>query len=108
MDRLCSNGDSGRMPPFPAPLEDKRAGGKAWRETRGDQVCAEIPGVVLTLAAFFSYCAGEATCFLWTSSYFAGTREGLSQELIASFGSLIFGGVDAGQVDRGFISNRLG
>ena len=63
---------------------------------------------MLTLIAFFSYCAGEATCFLWTSSYFAGTKEGLSQELIASFGSLIFGGLMLGRLIAGFISNRIG
>ena len=67
-----------------------------------------IPGVVLTLAAFFSYCAGEATCFLWTSSYFAGTREGLSNQLIASFGSLVFGGLMLGRLISGFISDALG
>ena len=74
----------------------------------GIKSALKIPGVVLTLAAFFSYCAGEATCFLWTSSYFAGTMEGLSQELIASFGSLIFGGLMLGRLIAGFISNRLG
>lgn len=74
----------------------------------GIKSALKIPGVVLTLAAFFSYCAGEATCFLWTSSYFAGTREGLSQELIASFGSLIFGGLMLGRLVAGFISDRIG
>lgn len=67
-----------------------------------------VPGVVLTLIAFFSYCAGEATCFLWTPSYFAGTRAGLSDETIAAFGSLIFGGLMLGRLISGLISNRLG
>ena len=66
------------------------------------------PGVVLTLIAFFAYCSGEATCFLWTPSYFAGTRAGLSDERIASFGSLVFGGRMLGSLISGFISNRLG
>ncbi len=66
------------------------------------------PGVVLTLIAFFAYCSGEATCFLWTSSYFAGVKEGLTDHLIASFGSLIFGGLMLGRLISGFISNRLG
>ena len=61
-----------------------------------------------TLVAFFAYCSGEATCFLWTPSYFAGTREGLSDGLIASFGSLIFGGLMLGRVISGFVSDRLG
>ena len=66
------------------------------------------PGVLLTLIAFFSYCAGEATCFLWTPSYFAGTKPGLSDETIAAFGSLIFGGLMLGRLISGLISNRLG
>ena len=82
---------------------DADAGGSA-----GIKDALKIHGVVLTLIAFFSYCAGEATCFLWTSSYFAGTREGLSQERIAAFGSLIFGGLMLGRLIAGFISNRLG
>lgn len=67
-----------------------------------------VPGVVLTLVAFFAYCAGEATCFLWTPSYFAGTKSSMSAELIASFGSLIFGGLTLGRVLSGLVSNRLG
>lgn len=68
----------------------------------------KVPGVVLTLIAFFSYCAGEATCFLWTSSYFAGTKEGISREMIASFGSLILGGLMLGRLVAGFVSNKFG
>ncbi len=68
----------------------------------------KVPGVALTLIGFFAYCAGEATCFLWTPSYFAGTKTGMSDELIASFGSLIFGGLMLGRLISGFISNKLG
>ena len=68
----------------------------------------KVPGVILTLIAFYAYCAGEATCFLWTSSYFAGVKEGLSDGLIASFGSLIFGGLMLGRLISGFVSNKLG
>lgn len=68
----------------------------------------KVPGVILTLIAFFAYCAGEATCFLWTSSYFAGVKEGLSDGLIASFGSLIFGGLMLGRLISGFVSDKLG
>lgn len=77
-------------------------------ESAGIAETIKVPGVVLTLIAFFSYCAGEATCFLWTSSYFAGTRPDMSSELVASFGSLIFGGLMIGRLISGFISNRLG
>ena len=68
----------------------------------------KVPGVILTLIAFFAYCSGEATCFLWTPSYFAGTKAGLSDEKIAAFGSLIFGGLMLGRLISGFVSNRLG
>ena len=68
----------------------------------------KVPGVILTLVAFFAYCSGEATCFLWTPSYFAGTKEGISSDTIAAFGSLIFGGLMFGRLISGFVSNRLG
>ena len=68
----------------------------------------KVSGAVLTLVAFFSYCSGEATCFLWTASYFAGTKQGLSDGLIASFGSLIFGGLMLGRLISGFVSKWIG
>lgn len=68
----------------------------------------KVPGVLPTLIAFFAYCSGEATCFLWTPSYFAATKTGLSDERIASFGALIFGGLMLGRLISAFISNRLG
>ena len=83
-------------------MEEDRGDSAGIRET------LKVPGVLLTLIAFFSYCAGEATCFLWTPSFFAGTKTGLSDELIASFGSLIFGGLMLGRLISGFVSDRLG
>ncbi len=74
----------------------------------GIREAIKVPGVILTLIAFFAYCSGEATCFLWTSSYFAGVKEELSEGMIASFGSLIFGGLMLGRLISGFVSNRLG
>ena len=74
----------------------------------GIREALKVPGVILTLIAFFAYCSGEATCFLWTSSYFAGVKEGLSDGLIASFESLIFGGLMLGRLISGFVSNKLG
>ncbi len=78
------------------------------KDSAGIREAIRVPGVVLTLISFFAYCSGEAICFLWTPSFFAGTRAGLSDELIASFGSLIFGGLMLGRLISGFISNRLG
>ncbi len=77
-------------------------------ESAGIKETLKVPGVVLTLIAFFAYCSGEATCFLWIPSYFAGTKAGLSVETVASFGSLIFGGLMLGRLIAGFISNKLG
>lgn len=78
------------------------------KSSAGIRETLKVPGVILTLIAFYAYCSGEATCFLWTPSYFAGTKAGLSDELIASFGSLIFGGLMLGRLISGFISNKLG
>ena len=77
-------------------------------DSAGIKETIAVPGVVLTLISFFAYCAGEATCFLWVPSYFAGTKAGLSDGLIASFGSLIFGGLMIGRLISGFISDKHG
>ena len=89
-----------------------KTNGKEEEEDHSDSVgikeALKMPAVIFTLIAFYAYCAGEATCFLWTPSYFAGTKSGLSAETIASFGSLIFGGLMLGRLISGFISNKLG
>ena len=90
-----------------------------WNKSKGDESekskdtarigeTIRVPGVVFTLIAFFAYCSGEATCFLWTSSYFAGTRNGLSDSVIASFGMLVFFGLMIGRLISGVITNRFG
>ena len=68
------------------------AAGEGAEAGAGIRESVKVPGVIPTLIAFFAYCSGEATCFLWTSSYFAGAKTGLTNGMIASFGSLIFGG----------------
>jgi len=89
-----------------------KTNGKEEEEDHSDSVgikeALKVPAVIFTLIAFYAYCAGETTCFLWTPSYFAGTKSGLSAETIASFGSLIFGGLMLGRLISGFISNKLG
>lgn len=82
--------------------------GEDTSENSGIRQAIRIPGVIPTLIAFFAYCAGEATCFLWTSSYFAGVKQGLSDERIASFGSLVVGGLVLGRLIAGFVSGKLG
>lgn len=78
------------------------------QDSAGIRESIKVPGVLLTLIAFFAYCSGEATCFLWTPSYFAGTKSGLSDERIAAFGALIFDGLMLGRLISGFISNIFG
>ena len=92
------------------PLWKKNEGSAEAEEEAGAGIieALKVQGVILTLIAFFAYCSGEATCFLWTSSYFAGVKEGLSDGMIASFGSLIFGGLMLGRLISGFVSNRFG
>ena len=89
-----------------------KTNGKAEEEDHSKSVgireALKLPAVICTLIAFYAYCAGEATCFLWTPSYFAGTEKGLSNETIAAFGSLIFGGLMLGRLISGFISDKLG
>lgn len=88
--------------------QTEQAAGEDEGPAAGIAEALRVPGVVLTLIGFFAYCSGEATCFVWTPSYFAGTKTGMSNELIAAFGGLIFGGLTLGRVISGFISNRMG
>ena len=68
----------------------------------------KIRGVIFSCLAFFCYCSGESTCFLWTSSFFEGTKDGLSKESIASLSTTIFGGLMLGRVISGIVSEKLG
>ena len=89
----------------------KKTGENTASEQRPKAGIAEafrIPGVLPTLIAFYAYCAGENTCFLWTSSYFAGVYRDISPELVASFGSLVFGGLMAGRLISAFVSEKTG
>ena len=90
-----------------APLWKKSEQGGE-EKSSGIGTAIKLPGVVPTLIAFFAYCAGEATCFLWTSSYFAGAKTGVSPELAAAFGSLIFGGLMLGRLISALVSDKLG
>ena len=92
------------------PLWKKNSGaaGDGKSETASIREAIRVPGVVLTLLAFFAYCSGEATFYVWTSSFFADTRSYLSKETVASFGSLIFFGLMVGRIICGFVTDRLG
>ena len=68
----------------------------------------KIKGVIFSCLSFFTYCSGESTCFLWTSSFFDGTKDGLSKEAIASLSTTIFGGLMLGRFISGLVSEKLG
>lgn len=78
------------------------------RDNAGIREALRASGVPLTLIAFFAYCAGEATCVLWASSYFAGVFPALEQGTVASFGSLAFVGMTLGRILSGLVSNKTG
>lgn len=67
----------------------------------------KIPGVPFMLLAFFSYSAVEQTSVLWASSYLVQFR-GVEENLAASFAALFVGGITAGRLVSGFISEKLG
>ncbi|MBP5377945.1 MAG: MFS transporter [Ruminococcus sp.] len=92
------------------PLWKKSSSGEDDSEHDGAGIreALKIPGVIPTLIAFFAYCSGECTCFLWTSSYFIGTKDTISAETAAAFGSLIFGGLMLGRLISAFVSDKLG
>ena len=92
------------------PLWKKGAGTEEEDESGGAGIgqALKLPGVIPTLISFFAYCAGEATCFLWTSSYFNGTKDDISADTAAAFGALIFGGLMLGRLISAFVSKKLG
>ena len=68
----------------------------------------KIKGVIFSCIAFFAYCSGEGTCFLWTSSFFNETKDGLSKESVATLSTTIYGGLMLGRVLSGLFSEKLG
>lgn len=66
-----------------------------------------IKGAPGFIAAFFAYCAAEATIMLWASSYLFEAK-GLPEELSAALASLYYIGLTAGRFGGGFITDKLG
>ena len=95
------------------PLWKKRAA-----QTRAEDAAADvgralslkeivrIPGAKDVMAAFFCYCAVEATTMLWASSYLALGR-GVSAEAAAGYASLFFIGITVGRALNGFLTMRF-
>lgn len=67
----------------------------------------KIKGVIYILIAFLSYCAFEATCGLWASSYLVENR-GLDSQTAANFASLFYLGITLGRFLSGFITDKIG
>ena len=67
----------------------------------------KIRGVILILIAFLGYCAFEATCGLWASSYLVEYR-GVDSKTAATFASLFYLGITFGRFVCGFIADRFG
>ena len=67
----------------------------------------KIKGVIYVLIAFLSYCAFEATCGLWASSYLVENR-GVDSQTAANFASLFYLGITLGRFLSGFITDKIG
>jgi fucose permease len=65
-----------------------------------------IQGAKPALAAFFCYCALEATTGLWGSSYMVMVR-GIAPEIAAKWISLFYLGITFGRFINGFIAMKL-
>lgn len=66
-----------------------------------------IKGVPYVMLSFLSFCAAEATCGLWASSYLADFR-GMDAEIAAGFAALFYLGETGGRFLNGFVADRFG
>lgn len=81
-------------------------GGEQEKAMKLDQIL-RIRGAKKMLAAFFCYCAVEATAGLWASSYMV-LHKGIDAQTAAKWASLFYLGITAGRFISGFIADRLG
>ena len=93
------------------PVWKKAHGTAAEEAAKAEEVpfmqAVRIKGVIFVLVAFFGYCAFEATCGLWASSYLVEHR-GIDVETAANFASLFYLGITAGRFLTGFIADKFG
>jgi fucose permease len=66
-----------------------------------------ITGTKAVMAAFFGYCAMEATAGLWASSYMV-LYKGINAETAAKWAALFYLGITLGRFISGFITDKLG
>ena len=66
----------------------------------------KIKGIAPNLAAFFAYCAVEASTGLWAASFLVNER-GLSEVLAAGGASSYYLGITIGRFLNGFLSSKI-
>jgi len=76
-------------------------------EAKSFSAVLRLRGVPFALITMLAYCALEATCGLWASSFLSEFR-GVSAESAARFASLFYLGITFGRLVSGFVSERLG
>ena len=93
------------------PVWKKKAEGNAANQVTaapiGIRGALKIKGVPYMLTAFFGYCAMEAVCFMWASSYLVEYRS-IDSQTAAMFASLAYLGLTGGRFINGFIADKLG
>jgi fucose permease len=67
----------------------------------------KIRGVKYVLAAFFGYCALEATAGLWASSFLVAQKN-VNAESAATYASFFYLGITFGRFLCGFAANKIG
>lgn len=65
-----------------------------------------LPGVKMTLIAFFFYCGVEVMVGLWGASFLVGSR-GVSVQTAAGWISVYYAGITVGRLITGFITMKL-
>ena len=83
---------------FPTPASPQTASG-------GGKI-RNIKGITPNLAAFFAYCAVEASTGLWAASFLVNER-GLSEVLAAGGASSYYLGITIGRFLNGFLSTKI-
>lgn len=83
---------------FPTPASPQTASG-------GGKIL-NIKGITPNLAAFFAYCAVEASTGLWAASFLVNER-GLSEVLAAGGASSYYLGITIGRFLNGFLSTKI-
>ncbi len=90
-----------------AEREDNGALDGARAQIAGNREALRTPGVLMSMLAFFFYCAAEMGTGLWAATYYVAVKH-VAPETAAGYGSLFFAGVMLGRVAAGCVSARVG